>query len=465
MSEETPLLVSDAELAHEAIYNRFPGSQKRVIVALVSASATLPMFAGGSFIPTIPQIAHDLDTTGEVVSFAVSISIIGSALGAMVFARYSSFYGRRPMYLHGLPLLCLGSLGVYLSRNIQQLLVARFIQAFGTSGGFSVGAGVIGDLYKLTERGTAMGIFFSASLVGNAVSPIVGARYYSWRYVQLGIFVLGALVFLGMLLFLPETSHPGTLGVEKLHAEEEANGRQPKTRWVWLNPFSSFYLLRGPNLLLVTFVSFAILYTDYTILVPIAYTLGERYDIKNEAVLGALFFPMGLGNILGAPLAGILADRAVINWRKKRGGLWVPEDRLRASTFAASVLVPISIVGSGLATHYIPGPLGLTLNLVLFFINGLGVDLVLSPCSAYLVDVVHSRSAEIMAGTVGVRSGFLSFAVSLVVPSIHRYGVLATNTAVGLLAWAGAGVLWITIIYGDTLRGWVDVGYSSIETT
>ncbi len=68
--------------------------------------------------------------------------------------------GRRPVYLIGTPLLTLGSIGVALSRNVPEMMVCRFIQAFGTSGGMSVGAAVIGDVYKLTERGTAMGIFF-----------------------------------------------------------------------------------------------------------------------------------------------------------------------------------------------------------------------------------------------------------------------------------------------------------------
>jgi hypothetical protein len=49
--------------------------------------------------------------------------------------------------------------------DIQQLMAWRFLQAFGASGGLSVGSGVIGDLYKLEERGTAMGIFFAVSFV------------------------------------------------------------------------------------------------------------------------------------------------------------------------------------------------------------------------------------------------------------------------------------------------------------
>lgn len=42
-------------------------------------------------------------------------------------------------------------------------MVFRFVQAFGSSPGISVGAGVVGDIYKLEERGMAMGIFFVVS--------------------------------------------------------------------------------------------------------------------------------------------------------------------------------------------------------------------------------------------------------------------------------------------------------------
>ncbi|KAJ7128988.1 MFS general substrate transporter [Mycena crocata] len=472
-SENDPLIVSPAELAHEALYNRFSPSQKRVIVMLVSCSALLPMFASGSFIPTIPQIAEDLNTAGPVISFAVSLSIFGAALGSLLFATYSGHYGRRPMYLCGLPLLCLGSIGVARASTVPELMTFRFIQAFGTSGGLAVGGGVIGDIYKLTERGTAMGIFFAASLLGNAVSPIIGgwgAKYSSWRNVQFGLFFVGLSVFLGMLTFLPETSHPGTMGMDKVEPEfaEDHDGDQSpvrKFKWVWLNPFSCLWLLRSPNVLFVTLAGFTVLYADYALILPIAYTIGARYNITNAAIIGACFLPIGLGNIIGAPLAGILSDRLLIKWRKRRGGVWVPEDRLRATLFGAATLVPLSVVVCGLLTHFVDGPLGLFLNLVSFFFNGLGVDLVLSPSSAYIVDIVHARSAEIMAASVALRSLILSIAISGILPSIGYFGLVATNTAVGILAWGGFLLLWLTIKYGEPMRKWVDIGYSTVETT
>lgn len=70
----------------------------------------------------------------------------------------------------------------------------RFCQAAGASPGLALGAGVIGDIYKVEERGTALGIFFGvivkivsslaeltsfqqATLLGPAIAPFVGGRY------------------------------------------------------------------------------------------------------------------------------------------------------------------------------------------------------------------------------------------------------------------------------------------------
>ncbi|KAK0493376.1 MFS general substrate transporter [Armillaria luteobubalina] len=464
-SESTPLLTEVSR--HEEIYNRFSPGRKRTIVALVSWSALVPMFASGSFIPAIPQIAHDMNTTGTTISFTVSLSIFAASLGAMVFATYSGFYGRRPVYLIGTPLLTLGSIGVALSRNLPEMMVCRFIQAFGTSGGMSVGAAVIGDVYKLTERGTAMGIFFGATLLGPALSPLAGgwgAHYASWRWTQIALALAGLVAFVLMFFFLPETSHPGSRGMDKMRGADGALSKQWK--WVWLNPFASLALLRSPNLMLCTLAGAAILITDFALFVPIAYTIGVKYNISNEFIIGACCVPGGIGNIVGAPLAGYLSDRAVIISRKKYGAdSWKPEERLRAALIGTLIPVPLSILLSGLITQYIDGTLGLVLNLLCFFVNGVGVDMALTPATAYAVDVMHSRSAEIMAASMGFRSLILSVAVALVLPSIKHYGVAVTDGITALIGWSAYVMIWLTIRYGRRMRDWVDVGYSTVKDT
>lgn len=83
-------------------------------------------------------------------------------------------------------------------------------------------------------------------LLGPALAPVAGgiaAQYSSWRVMQLALMVAGLVMFSLVFFFLPETSHPGTRGVDKAEG-----GR---LRWVWLNPFGSVALLRSPNVTLV----------------------------------------------------------------------------------------------------------------------------------------------------------------------------------------------------------------------
>jgi len=87
-SEETPLLKTRHGAAHEAIYDRFTSHQKKWIVFAVSCVGLLPskqftisyspnarhvdqrsvsVFVQATFVPSIPQIAKDLDSTPAVV--------------------------------------------------------------------------------------------------------------------------------------------------------------------------------------------------------------------------------------------------------------------------------------------------------------------------------------------------------------------------------------------------------------
>ncbi|TFK35473.1 major facilitator superfamily domain-containing protein [Crucibulum laeve] len=460
-SEETPLLATDVVLKHETVYQRFSPARKRFLVAMVSWCGLMPLFVSGTFVPSIPQIAKDLNSTGPIVSLAVSLSVLAASLGGLVGASYSTFYGRRPIYLVGLPLLFIGSMGVASAKAIPALMIWRFIQALGAAPGMSVGAGVIGDIYRLEERGQAMGIYFAACLLGPALAPLAGgiaAHYSSWRVMQFALGGIGLGAFIFMSFFFPETSHPGARGVDKLEGYTH-----PTWRPVLLNPLSPLWLLRSPNLLAVSASGLFVLLTDYVLLIPLAYTIGVKYNITNEALIGACFIPCGVGNMIGAPLAGRISDRIVVRWREKRGGVWYPEDRLRATLSGALIFVPLSVLISGLLTEYVPGRVGLTLNLVCLFMNGIGVDIVLSPSAAYNVDVMHARSAESMAANTGFRSIMMSVAIAGILPMIETYGVVVTNTCAAILGWIGFGLLWLTIRYGESMRAWVNIGYSTAE--
>ncbi|KAJ3829318.1 MFS general substrate transporter [Lentinula raphanica] len=467
-SNTTAKTISEEE--HNAIYNRFSKGRKIVIVALISVCGLLPLFISGSFFPSIPAISRDMDTSPSVVSLTVSVSIFAACIGALAGASYSGFYGRKPVYLVGLPLITIGSIGVAFSRTMPELMLWRFLQTFGGSPGLSVGAGVVGDIYRLEERGTAMGVFFGACLLGPALAPLFGAgvisHYASWRITQLFLGAWGLLAFICIATMYPETSIPGSRGIDKKRAELVAQNVAQGEKWfriIWINPLKTLSLLRSPNLLAVALAGTVVLLTDYVILTPLSATLGVRYGITNQAVLGACFIPIGLGNFIGAPTAGYISDQILKRKRIQRKGEWYPEDRLIGTVIASATLVPLSVLGFGLITTYVEGRVGLYLDFLCLFANGVGVDLVLSPSAAYIVDVMHSRSAESMAANNGVRSLLISILLAALMPMLEHVGLVWTNLLSALLAWIGFVLLWCTIKYGEQMRSWVDVGYTRIE--
>ncbi|PIL33166.1 MFS general substrate transporter [Ganoderma sinense ZZ0214-1] len=451
-TEETPLLathLSDQEISkHELLYQRFSPSQKRTIVGLISYAAVIPFLASGSFIPSIPEISKDLGTSGSVISFAVSLSLAATALGGLIWATYSSAYGRRFVFLRSLPCLCLGSIGVAISHSVPTLMFWRVVQAFGASSGMSIGAGVIGDIYRLEERGYAMGIFVGASMVGPAIAPLFGGlatHYASWRYAQWFLAVMGVSAFVPVALWLPETLDPDQLNKTK-------GG---------VNPLASLTLLRSPNVLLPSIAGATGLICDFVMMVPVSYTIGKAYNISNEAIIGSFFIPLGIGNILGSPLAGYLSDRAVVLRRARRGGVWVPEDRLHATLWGAAVLVPVSVVAEGLTIRYVPGVTGIILVVFWLFVNGIGLLVVLTPSASYFVDILHDRSAESMAASSSFRALVAAFATAGMLPLINAVGVVATNALFALVGWLGFASIVLTIRYGDRMRAWADIGYTT----
>ncbi|XP_006457565.1 hypothetical protein AGABI2DRAFT_79926 [Agaricus bisporus var. bisporus H97] len=362
-SEETPLLLKE----HDLIFERFSPEKRKMLVAIVSWCGLIAFFSAGSFIPCIPQIAQELNSTGEVISYAVSICVFAGAIGGLIGSKYAKFYGRRPCYIYHLPIMILGSLGTALSRTVPHLMAWRFVQAMGASPGISVGAGVIGDIYKLEERGTPYGSYFGIGLLGFALSPTISgitAHYWSWRAVHYSLAASGFGALVCIFFFFPETSHPNSRGIDEYR---KAGKALPKWRPVILNPLSQLLMLRSP--ILLSMVYCFVFYHPLT--VPLAYTIGKRYNIENEALVGLLILPLGVGNAVGAPMSGWISDQIVIYYKAKRG-YWCPEDRLRACLYSA--YLPITVLASALVTKYVDGTPGLALNMVLFFMNGIGVS-------------------------------------------------------------------------------------------
>jgi len=300
-------------------------------------------------------------------------------------------------------------------------------------------------------------------LFGSILTPYPAGwitHSYSWRVVHVVLGILGLIVFTTIYFFFPETIQPGATGIDKMKA---ANGNDSSTPFIFINPFESLWLLRSPSMLLTGIIISASQLSFYVLAVPLPYTIGVRYHITNEALIGACYLPAGIGSMVGVAIVGRVSDHIVIKWRKKRKGVWYPEDRLRAAIVPMAVLIPLSLLAFGLVNKLVDGNFGLVLSLACLFVNGGGVDITFAICAVYLVDVMHSRSSEVLAAINLLCSVLAAMSVAVALPMIDAYGAAATYLLCTLLIWISYGVLCYIIKYGDKMRAGIDIVFSTVE--
>ncbi|KAF8581941.1 MFS general substrate transporter [Ramaria rubella] len=293
-----------------------------------------------------------------------------------------------------------------------------------------------------------MGPAFSPVVAGIMTQYAHGNRG-SWRAFQYLLAAMGSVCFLLILFILPETIP--VRGIDRLRQEK------PNKRWlwVWLNPLRPLKLLRHRNVLAMSITSSFVLSTTYCLLVPLTVTLGPRYGITNEAILGTLYLSQGAGEIVGSRISGYVSDITVAKWIQRRSSKFIPEDRLRSSLVAGGVVMPLSLLAIGLTMQFWTSIGGLALSLVLLFISGVGVMGVLAVCNTYLVDVMQDRSAEVIATNNAVRYMASAGVSAGVLPLIQTIGIAPTNAIASSFALAGFGLICATIKYGE---GWREVG-------
>lgn len=204
---------------------------------------------------------------------------------------------------------------------------------------------------------------------------------------------MGACATILVFCFLDETIHHK--GVDSIRKErrlvreskseieliEERKNLGSIGRWlesrdwvvVWLNPVAPLRLLVHPHVVAISLNCSFVLMSTYTVLVPLSQTLAPRYNITNTAILGCVYLASGCGNIISGQLTGKYSDHILAVWFKRRGSVYVPEDRLRAALIGGGGVLPIAVLSLGWVLEKGTGTSGLVISIILLVLNGMGL--------------------------------------------------------------------------------------------
>ena len=128
--------------------------------------------AAAMFAPGAAQFAAEFQIADEtIVAFAVSIYLIGLALGPVLTAPLSEMHGRLIMYHVCNVIYAAFTLGCALSTNVPMFYIFRFLSGCSSSAPVAIGGGTIADLVPPEKRGGAMGLFMLGALLGPVRTP------------------------------------------------------------------------------------------------------------------------------------------------------------------------------------------------------------------------------------------------------------------------------------------------------
>jgi len=176
-------------------------------ILLGTLSATGPL-AIDLYLPALPQMTTELQTTTSLAQLSITSCLIGLAIGQIIIGGLSDHFGRKNPLIIGFFLFGLASLAISFTSSITLLIILRFVQGICGASGQVLSRAVARDLFSGHKLTRFYAILNSINGVFPIIAPIIGGlmiHFMPWQgvFVLLGIigFVLVVLIMVG----LPET--------------------------------------------------------------------------------------------------------------------------------------------------------------------------------------------------------------------------------------------------------------------
>ena len=171
------------------------------------------------FLPALPQMAENLQTSMINVQSTIPIFLAALGLGQLFAGPLADRYGRKPMIFFGLMLYIVGAVVGSMALQIEVLWFARVLQGLGTC---AVSVGVMSgvrDSYSAERSASIYSYINGVICVIPALAPLVGgwlSETWSWRSTFYFMTAYAVLVMLIALWKLPETRPQNTIVQDKL---------------------------------------------------------------------------------------------------------------------------------------------------------------------------------------------------------------------------------------------------------
>lgn len=168
-------------------------------------------FSTDVYLPSLPDVARDLHASVASVQLTMTVMLLGGAVGQLVVGPVSDRFGRRAPALVGLGLHVLTSVACAFAPTVGVLIGLRAAQGFFNAASVVVAMAVVRDLFVGGHAARLLSRLMLVIGLAPLLAPSVGgfvAAHAGWRAVFGVLALYGVLVWVAVLVRLPETLPP-----------------------------------------------------------------------------------------------------------------------------------------------------------------------------------------------------------------------------------------------------------------
>lgn len=393
-----------------------PTSAERLRVILVlGALIALGPLTIDMYLPALPSIVDDLNTSSAAVQLTLTGTLIGLAIGQLIIGPLSDIVGRRLPLIAGTAVHIVASLLCVVAPSVAMLGVFRGLQGLGAAAAAVVAMAVVRDLFTGRAAATVLSRLMLVMGVAPVLAPSIGGGILlvgSWRW------VFGALALLGVgLLVLAIFSLRESLPPER----RRGRGVMPIVR-----TYGS--LLRDGQFLVLVFVAALAMSALFAYIAGSSFVLQEEFGLNEQQF--AIVFSLGAIALIGASQFNVVLLGHFTPVR-------IVIAALAAALASAVVMVVLALAGLG-------GILGFLIPL--WFVLG-AVGFVM-PNAPALALTRHGEAAGTAAALLGAAQFGFGAIIAPVVGVLGNDAVAVSVTMVGVSATALVALTAVTLRTG-----------------
>ena len=163
-------------------------ARKEWVLAAAVLASSISLIDESVVNVALPGIESALHSTLPAMQWILNAYTLCISALLLLGGAAADQFGRRRIFLIGITIFAVASVGCGLAPHIAVLIIARAIQGVGAALLIPCSLALIGAAYNEKERGAAIGIWSGASAVAVGIGPLLGGwllDHTSWRMIFL----------------------------------------------------------------------------------------------------------------------------------------------------------------------------------------------------------------------------------------------------------------------------------------